>query len=133
MNPVKAKMIKDVSKYKYSSISEYISGNSVLICNNALKIVNDRFQKKSEFLKYHDKNGKYIFDDVKMEIMMQQEEMALLIASAMQEEYKLPLLCQVVEEKEMRDIFIKRLQKELKVSVRKSKELCLVSKNKMDN
>lgn len=132
MNPVKAKIVKNVAKYKYSSITEYISGNPMLISKNALKIGGDKFQKISEFLKYHDKNGKYVFDDVKVEIMMQQEEMALLIAETMQKEYKLPLLCQVIEEKATRDIFIKRIQEELKVSAKKSKELCLITKNKIE-
>lgn len=132
MNPVKAKMIKNVEKYKYSSMPEYISGNSVLISKNALKVVESKFGEIQKFLKYHNKNINYVFDDVKIEIIMQQEEVALAIAEILQQEFELPLLCQVIEEKEVRDVFIKRIQEELKVSARRSKELCLIMKNKID-
>lgn len=132
MNPVKAKMIKKVEQYKYSSISEYISGNPMLISKNALKGIGDRFREKTEFLEYHHKKPNYIFNDVKVEIMMQQEEMALSIAETLQKEYKLPLLCQVIEEKDMREVFMKRIQEELNISRRRSKELCLITKNKID-
>jgi len=132
LNPVKARMVKKLENYKYSSISEYISGTPQLVNENAIKLITERFEKSSDFVEYHEEKGRLVFDDINSEVRQQQEEVAMLIAESLQWENELPKLCQVIEEKEMRELLKKRIQEELKVSERRSKELCLILKNKID-
>jgi len=111
MNPVKAKMIKNVEKYKYSSIQEFISGVPILIHKKAINFVSDRFKNITDFIAYHGEKTPHIFDDMKSEVQQQHEEVVKMIAEELQKEHELPLLCQVIEEKEIRENFLEKKKK----------------------
>lgn len=132
LNPVKAKITKRPEKYVYSSMNEFINKTPVCISQKAIVLMEQYFGETDSFKMFHVKAAENIFADIPDEVKQQQEELAMEMAENMKLEYELPMLCQVIEEKEIRKMFEKRLCSELKLSKRRSKELCLIVKNKID-
>ena len=125
LNPVKARIVKKAETYKYSSMYEYSSCCTTILSERALTMVRQHFGEIEEFKQFHQKKAENVFFDLNEEIKMQQEEVALEIAKKIQKEYKMKLLCQVVEEKETRNVYEEQLKDQMGLSKRRIKELCL--------
>ena len=132
LNPVKAKMIKTIEKYKYSSILEYFTGNPLLISLDAIGLMEEHFGNTENFKAFHRQKMESMVLDVMPDFKLQQEEMALEMAKEIQIKNQFPLLCQVVEEKNTRRLFEKRLYDELKLSKRRNAEVCAMIKDKTE-
>ncbi len=133
LNPVKAKMLKKAVGYRYSSMGEYCTEASVLICGKAFEMYKKRFLCYSDFEEFHLIRQRQIFVDTADEVEIQRLEIACTIAEEVFYEKGLSVLAQVFEEKEIREDFIRRIQKTLKISKRKAREICIMVKNKTDN
>lgn len=132
MNPVKAKIVKHPLKYKFGSMAEYSVGEAQMVHLNALKKYWAQFPAFEEFEKFHQKQPTQIFYDIKTDIEKQQQEIALYYAEEMSFEKQLDNPIQIYEEKSIREEYIMRLMKILKVSRRKAERLCeTIMRNKM--
>lgn len=55
-NPVKAHIVEDLAKYKYSSYNEFMRENAKRITNKAIKLMKAHFSNNQEFKEFSDKN-----------------------------------------------------------------------------
>lgn len=133
LNPVKAHMIKSPLRYQYSSMGEYKTGTVVLLHEKALSLYKKHFKNYEEFEEFHGQRLQEIIADIPDEIKLQQREVAFVIAQEIFEEYKLSLLCQVFEEKKIREAYVGRLKERLKISEKKARELCVLTLSQVEN
>lgn len=133
LNPVKAGMIKNPVRYKYSSMGEYLTEDKVLLHEKAVGFYKKTFKNFEEFEEFHKRREKEIFQDVTDEIRQQQEEIAMLVAEKIFREKELFLITQVFEEKNVREEYILLLKQTLKISQKRAKELCEQALNKVQN
>lgn len=133
LNPVKAQMVKRPELYKYSSMGEYVFHTPIMIHENAFEVLKMRFSTDDEFVEFHHAKQMEVFRDIKEEVNLQQEETAYYLAEELQKMKKLPLVCQIVEEKNHREEYIDVLMKKLKISKTKATKLCLKIKNRIEN
>ena len=133
MNPVKAGMIKKPERYKNSSMAEYISETPILLHEKAIVMYQKNFSDTKSFVEFHAEKEVEVFDDITDEVEIQQREIAFLLAEKMFEEYQLPLLMQVFEEKRIREEYIGQLKRTLKISLRKARQLCDATMNYVEN
>lgn len=133
LNPVKAGIIKTSVKYKYSSIGEYATEETVLIHEKAVSLYKKSFRDFQEFMLFHGRREEILFQDISDEIMLQQMEISLNLAKDIFQERKFSLLMQVFEEKEAREEYIHRLRQTLKISQKKTKKLYEMTKHKVEN
>lgn len=133
MNPVKAGMIKKPERYKYSSMSEYVTEIPTLLDGKAIDLYKAIFSKVEDFIEFHGKRDIEVFGDIPDEREIQYEEMALLIARNMFQEYQLMVINQVFEEKRIRQEYINNLKEILKISDKKAKKLCDLTMNYVEN
>lgn len=133
LNPVKAQIVKRPELYKYSSMAEYVFHTPIMVHENALNVLKIRFSSEEEFIEFHHAKEMDVFSDVREEVSKQQEETAYFLAEELQRMKKLPLICQIVEEKAHREEYINQLMKKMKISKRKATKLCLKIKNRIEN
>ncbi|MGN1165331.1 MAG: transposase [Lachnospiraceae bacterium] len=133
MNPVKAGIIKKPERYKYSSMSEYLTETPDLLHEKAIDLYKAIFSKVEDFIEFHGERNIEMFGDIPDEKEMQYEEMALLMAKNMFQEYQLTVINQVFEEKKIRQEYIDNLKEILKISVKKAKKLCDITMNHVEN
>lgn len=73
-NPVKAKIVKEVTDYKYSSINEYYSGEEEIIDSKEKLMIKNRFNSLKEFLDYHKNEDMLTYLDIKEDMKKNQIE-----------------------------------------------------------
>ena len=132
-NPVKANMVKNPIRYKYSSMGEYITETAVLLDQKALDTYKERFSEKEQFEEFHTWRQYNVFSDIKDEVEIQRLEIARYIAEQIFEKKKLQLLIQVFEEKQLCEEYVAEIRQILKVSQRKAKELCRMTYNQVES
>ncbi len=125
LNPVKANMIKIPERYKYSSMGEYMLETPFLVHETAIETYKKNFENFEKFKVFHKQKAQSIFEDITEEKQSQQREIAMILAEEILQRYQLPLLNQVFEEKNMREEYIKKLRKILKITEAKAKKLCI--------
>lgn len=133
LNPVKANMLKNPVRYKFSSLPEYMLEMPILIHDNAIIMYKKAYQDFEEFERFHMQRQTEIFIDVKDEITIQQQEIAMTIAERLFKERKLTLLCRVFEERKIREEYILALKQTLEISHSKAKELYVYTRNRVEN
>ena len=133
MNPVKANMVKEPVRYRYSSLVEYKMDTPGMIHANALIRYKDNFNDYKQFETFHKERHLEIFAGVSEEVMSQKKEAATLIAEQVFEEYPLQLFIQVFEEKEVKKVYISRLVKILKISKKEAEKICNAILNDIQN
>ena len=133
MNPVKANMVKEPIRYRYSSLVEYKMDTPGMIHANALIRYKDNFNDYKQFETFHKERHLEIFADVREEVMSQKKEAATFIAEQVFEEYPLQLFIQVFEEKEVKKVYISRLVKILKISKKEAEKICNAILNDIQN
>ena len=135
MNPVKAKMVKKVVRYKYSSMGEYFTETQGLICEKAFEMYKKHFKTYNDFEEFHEFSyiQNQIFQDITCEVEEQRIEVALNLAKELFSQKELLLLSQVFEEKENREEYIQQIRQTLKVSMRKARDICIMVKNQVDS
>ena len=135
MNPVKAKMVKKVVRYKYSSMGEYFTETQGLICEKAFEMYKKHFKTYNDFEEFHEFSyiQNQIFQDITSEVEEQRIEVALNLAKELFSQKELLLLSQVFEEKENREEYIQQIRQTLKVSMRKARDICIMVKNQVDS
>ena len=133
MNPVKANMVKEPIRYRYSSLVEYKMDTPGMIHANALIRYKDNFNDYKQFETYHKERHLEIFADVREEVMSQKKEAATLIAEQVFEENPLQLFIQVFEEKEVKKVYISRLVNILKISKKEAEKICNAILNDIQN
>ena len=133
MNPVKANMVKEPIRYRYSSLVEYKMDTPCMIHANALIRYKDNFNDYKQFETFHKERHLEIFADVREEVMSQKKEAATLIAEQVFEEHPLQLFIQVFEEKEVKKVYISRLVKILKISKKEAEKICNAILNDIQN
>lgn len=124
LNPVKARMVQKVERYKYSSMVEYINNSDVLICRQAIDKVREEFINNQTFLDYHGELGENIFIDIKEEIEMQKVEVAVKIAKRISDKKQLKVIHRIFEEQPYRLEYMMELQRILKITQKDAKDLC---------
>lgn len=62
-NPVKAHITEDLLNYKWSSINDYITENSEILCDKHIKLILDFFKDKNDFIKFHKLYDNYLYID----------------------------------------------------------------------
>ncbi|MCB6414727.1 transposase [Faecalimonas umbilicata] len=133
LNPVKANMVKNPVRYKYSSMTDYMTETTGILDSKAIRIYKEHFRDYSEFEDFHRIRQTELFLDYSDDVKLQYMELALYIAEKLYEEKKLTLLHQVFEEKENRKEYIKRLCEKLKIGVRRAEKLCTDVYNKVES
>lgn len=132
LNPVKANMIKYPERYKYSSMSEYLSGEPELIHAKAVSLYQKRFPDADAFREFHKQREIAAILDTEEDLTWQQRDMAVLIAEDLGHEKELPFLNQVFEEKQIQEEYIDRLREILGVSRQKAGRLCTAARQEME-
>ncbi len=133
LNPVKAGMVKKATRYKYSSMGEYLVDEPIIIHEKALAMSKKSFLDFDAFEKFHNERETEVFEDVADEKLLQEKKIALEIAEEMMSENNLALLMQVFEEKAIRNEYIKKIKQNLKLSQRRAKELSDLIRNEVEN
>lgn len=131
MNPVKAGMAKKAADYKYSSIKEYFSEEKMLIHEEAVRFIRNRFGEFHIFEAFHQGRKYEVFEDIKEEIEQQRIDIAEMMAHELCEKNKFDFCIQVFEEKVVREEYLKKIQQTLDVSCRKSQEIYSKIRKKM--
>ena len=98
LNPVKAYIVEEAEKYKYSSMMEYRNSAPDLLHEKAIEFYRKEFGSYSEFEEFHKQRQRELFIDIPDEITSQQNEIALLIAEELFKTKNLSHLTQVFEE-----------------------------------
>ena len=129
LNPVKAQIVKDLVRYRHSSIGEYMLETSNLISEDALDFYRKRFLDFNDFESFHNMKPETVFTDIDDEERTQQKELMLTIAENTAVEYKLSKLLQVFEEKSIRLEYIEKVRKILKMNTKEIKELIIIIMN----
>lgn len=132
LNPVKANMVKNAMKYRYSSMKEYMEGETELLHEKAFLLYRKHFGDKEAFEGFHREKEKEVYLDVEDDILAQQKDIALLIAEEIYEEKKLFMLSQVFEEKGIREAYILKMKETMKISKKRAKELCNIIMNQAE-
>ncbi len=133
LNPVKAQMIKTPERYKFSSMSEYLSGEPELIHAKAVSMYQKRFSDADAFREFHKQREIALILDTEEDLTWQQRDTAVLIAENMWHEKGLPVLEQVFEEKQVREEYIDRLREILGVSKQKAALLCTAARQEVED
>ena len=133
LNPVKAGMVNDLSKYKYSSVNEYRSNMAIVIHEKALLMYKKTFPDAKSFEEFHKERETKVFLDISEEMLTQRVELAIDYAESLQTKHNLPVLSQVFEEKEIRLAYIYKIKDEMQISLKKAKELCVKVQEKVIN
>lgn len=133
LNPMKANMVKNMIRYKYSSIGELMAETPVIVSENVIAMYKKKFTDFQTFEEFHKLRTTEVFRDISSEMENQKLEVARTIAEELYETYALTLLNQVFEEKAVRVEYIRRLRKELKITEKRAKELCLNLMNQVQN
>jgi len=68
LNPVKAHMVKSAEEYPWSSMQDYLAGESELLAEKALTLKQDNFKDNSSFLKMHEEEDLRIYLEIKEEL-----------------------------------------------------------------
>lgn len=66
-NPVKAKIVDDMLKYKWSSANDYANNNANLVSKQFLIEILDLFKNKNDFIKFHNISDDIVYIDTKEE------------------------------------------------------------------
>ena len=106
LNPVKAGMVNNLSKYKYSSVNEYRSNTAIVIHEKALLMYKKTFPDAKSFEEFHRERETKVFLDISEEMLTQRVELAIDYAESLQTKHNLPVLSQVFEEKDIRLAYI---------------------------
>lgn len=125
LNPRKANIVKDMSRYAYSSIGEYKVETPEIISKRAIEIYQVHFRNFLEFEEFHGERATEVFQDIVEEMKSQRVEVARTIAEEVFAKYDLALLNQVFEEKNQRKEYIQKLQKELDLTEKQAEKLCI--------
>lgn len=133
LNPVKAGMVNNLSKYKYSSVNEYRSNTAIVIHEKALLIYKKTFPDAKSFEEFHKERETKVFLDISEEMLTQRVELAIDYAESLQTKHNLPVLSQVFEEKDIRLAYIYKIKDEMQISLKKAKELCTKVQEKVIN
>lgn len=123
LNPLKANQIKNIEDYKYSSLGEYKKMSSQILHENAFGVFNERFEDWEDFINFHYKSPRQIFDDVKEDKERHQREVAMIYLTEMQQELNIEKTEQIMEERELREQFKNYLRENLKVSIRRCNKI----------
>lgn len=68
LNPVKAHIVKSIEKYEWSSINDYLLGESELLDDEAIVLKQENFKDNNSFLKMHEIEDLRIYLDVKEDL-----------------------------------------------------------------
>ena len=79
MNPVKANVVKNPLKYKFSSLKEYETEKNQIIHLRAIEVYKTEFMDFQDYLEFHNKGVQYVFIDTPDEVLFQQQERAVAI------------------------------------------------------
>lgn len=123
LNPVKAYIVEEAEKYKYSSMMEYRNSVPDLLHEKAIEFYRKEFGSYSEFEEFHKQRQRELFIDIPDEITSQQNEIALLIAEELFKTKNLSHLTQVFEEREIRQVYLQEIKRILRISEKKAKQL----------
>ncbi len=124
LNPVKAKMVKKMSRYKYSSIREYSTEEISLLHSKAIKFCKKKFVNYEDFEMFHNERLRALFLDNDEDLQTQFKEIAIKIAEDMTVDNRLKTVNQVFEEKKYREEYVEKLRTELKIGVRRANQMC---------
>ena len=131
LNPVKAGMIKNPVRYKYSSMADYMTETTGILDEKAVLMYKKHFEDFQAFDAFHKERQSEIFIDYPDDMNKQYCEIALQIAEEMFEEKQLSLLVQVFEEN--REEYIKKLAETLKIGKRRAQKICVETYNLVDS
>lgn len=123
LNPVKANIVKNPLKYKYSSLKDYQIEEVKILHESAIKLYKAEFSDFEEYLMYHQIHQKQVFIDIPEEILMQQKTIALSMIYQNAHIQTLENPIEIIEDRELRRKYKEALQKELKISKRRTEEL----------
>ncbi|RHR28073.1 hypothetical protein DWX43_12785 [Clostridium sp. AF19-22AC] len=123
MNPVKAKMAKDVCTYKFSSMKEFQQKKAVVIHENVITMWEKRFDNFDNFLDFHKMQDTCTYQDVAADVDMQMKSAAFVILSAMAEVEKVKEDVEILEDKILREKYLQSLKSSLNISQKKADKL----------
>lgn len=123
MNPVKAGMVSWLTDYQYSSIREYETQKMDILHKNAMKYYQKIFKDWNTFLEFHTQPNTVLFIDTKEAVYQQLQEQAVLLLYEIKEKYRLAHVTEVFEDPIVREKYKKRLQEELKISLKLREQL----------
>ncbi len=118
-------------QYKYSSIGEYQLLKNDILHENALTIFQRKFEEWEDVVNFHNKKQYVVIDDVKEDMHLQRQEIALNILEQMKMEKNLSKIEEIIEEKSLREEYKERLIDKMKISSTRSENLYLFVKKKI--
>lgn len=123
MNPVKANVVKNPLKYKFSSLKEYETEKNQIIHLRAIEVYKTEFMDFQDYLEFHNKGVQYVFIDTPDEVLFQQQERAVAIINQEAHLMGLETAKEIIEDIVLREKYKKKLQIELQISKRKAERL----------
>lgn len=123
MNPVKANVVKNPLKYKFSSLKEYETEKNQIIHLRAIEVYKSEFMDLQDYLEFHNKGVQYVFIDTPDEVLFQQQERAVAIINQEAHLMGLETAKEIIEDIVLREKYKKKLQIELQISKRKAERL----------
>ena len=123
MNPVKANIVKNPLKYKFSSLKEYETEKNQIIHPRAIEVYKTEFMDFQEYLEFHNKVVQYVFLDIPDEVLLQQQERAAAMINQEAHLMGLETPKEIIEDIVLREKYKKKLQEELRISKRKAERL----------
>ena len=123
MNPVKANVVKNPLKYKFSSLKEYETEKNQIIHLRAIEVYKTEFMDLQDYLEFHNKGVQYVFIDTPDEVLFQQQERAVAIINQEAHLMGLETAKEIIEDIVLREKYKKKLQIELQISKRKAERL----------
>ncbi len=122
LNPLHANIVKNATRYKYSSMSEYTTQKTRLLHPKALKFWKNRFDSMESFEIFHQGTDKEIFKDTNEDTLLQRKRIAKHIIKRIAKEWNTTEL-EVFETPKLRGIYRKKLEKILSVSRKECQEI----------
>lgn len=124
-NPLKAKMVKNIADYEWSSYNEYLNG---MAANNTINILEAYFNNDiREFIDYHSQTDYTEYLDLKDTIMKRRIEIAGNIIQRYCDTYQMKTGLEIHQNKIIRDKMIVEIKKKSNLQLTKISQMCGMS------
>lgn len=120
LNPVKAGIVKNVLNHKYSSIKEYQTKKLDILSEKAIELYQNKYEDWEDFINYHNKPQKHIFEDIKEDIILEKHEVAMQMLFKMQREHSVEKIEEILEDIVLRGKYKEKIKETFAFSSRET-------------
>lgn len=130
LNPVKAGLCKDAKHYRFSSMFDYMNNNrqKSLLSNHAISSIQNNYPNIQNFLRFHEKDDRRLYDDIQEDMEMQESYLNQLALVYMNTHYHIDRWEDVKKEPLYRGQIIYVLYHQFHLSIPRIVELLGISR-----